>query len=59
MIFELMSGILICDVVRYMQDYVVLSINFEGLETEYETIPIGNFNGLEQWVDDNYTLVKN
>jgi len=57
--FELSTGILKAKVVRYMQNYVVIAIEYEGLsETKYETIPNGNFNGLENWIDDTYDLIQ-
>lgn len=57
--FELTTGILEAKVARYMQDYVVLAIEFEGLkETQYKTITKDSFDGLEKWIDDNYDLIR-
>ena len=56
--YQLTSGILSAKVVRYMKDYVVLELKFEGQESEFKTLTRDSFDGLDKWVEENYNLIQ-
>ena len=58
-LYQLTSGILIAKIVRYTEDYVFLELKFEGQESNYKQLTRDNFDGLDKWVEENYSLINN
>ena len=58
-IYQLTSGILLAKIVRYTEDYVILELQFEGQESNYKQLTRDNFDGLDIWVEENYSLIYN
>jgi len=56
--FKLTTGILRAKVSRFTQNYVILLVSFEMEEPNFIVLSKENFNGLNSWVTDNYTLSK-
>ena len=56
--YQLTSGILQAKISRYTEDYVVLTLNFEFKGEKFITLTKDSFNGLDNWVKENYQVLK-
>jgi hypothetical protein len=56
--YQLTSGILTAKIVRYTEDYVFLELKFEGQESQFKQLTRDSFDGLDRWVEENYSLIE-
>lgn len=56
--YRLTSGILLAKIARYTEDYVFLELQFRGQEVKLKQLTRDSFDGLDRWVEENYTLIE-